>query len=293
MTTGLYSIQNTVNGKEYIGSSQNIELRWKQHRNSLRKGKHHSDHLQRAWELDGEDAFLFVIQVECEIGELLDMEQRLMNARKSANGDYGYNVSAVAGSRRGVPHSEEVRAKMREAAKSRPERTEESKLAQSELVKQLVAERGFSEEHRRKISEGLTGRFVSEETRAKFRANNLGKVISEETKAKLSLANKGKKMSEENYAKLMERSKTTNLITPEIRAKQSASRTITLAKDRADVAEIIVPLRQSGLTYKQIANKLTEDRVPTLRSRRSLAELCFKWHAAIVRAVCLEFELTE
>lgn len=120
MTIGIYSIQNTVNGKEYIGSSQNIELRWRIHRNDLRKNDHHSDHLQRAWQLDGDDAFIFKVLKECAIEDLLTEEQKIMDERKTANGDFGYNVSAVAGSRRGVKHSDEVRAKMSLKALARP-----------------------------------------------------------------------------------------------------------------------------------------------------------------------------
>jgi len=46
---GIYSILNKLNNKTYIGSSCDIERRWRHHRQNLNKGIHHCIHLQRAW----------------------------------------------------------------------------------------------------------------------------------------------------------------------------------------------------------------------------------------------------
>ena len=40
MTCGIYMIQNTINGKIYIGQSIDIELRFKSHKNKLERGNH-------------------------------------------------------------------------------------------------------------------------------------------------------------------------------------------------------------------------------------------------------------
>lgn len=42
---GVYSITNKINNKKYIGKSENIYVRWDEHRNDLDKGKHHNKHL--------------------------------------------------------------------------------------------------------------------------------------------------------------------------------------------------------------------------------------------------------
>jgi hypothetical protein len=65
----------------------------------------------------------------------------------------------------------------------------------------------FTEDHRRKISEGLKGREVSDETRKRMSLNNVGmkgKKHSEETIKKMSLVKKGKKFTKEHRRKLSE-----------------------------------------------------------------------------------------
>ena len=58
---GIYVIRNIVNDNIYIGSSVNIKKRFCQHRNSLRKNKHHNKYLQRSWNKYGEENFEFVV----------------------------------------------------------------------------------------------------------------------------------------------------------------------------------------------------------------------------------------
>ena len=42
---GVYSITTKINNKKYIGKSENIYVRWDEHRNDLDKGNHHNKHL--------------------------------------------------------------------------------------------------------------------------------------------------------------------------------------------------------------------------------------------------------
>lgn len=58
---GVYVIRNLVNDNIYIGSSVNIKKRFCQHRDGLRKNKHHNKHLQRSWNKYGEENFEFVV----------------------------------------------------------------------------------------------------------------------------------------------------------------------------------------------------------------------------------------
>jgi group I intron endonuclease len=119
MISGVYVIENNITGKVYIGSSQDVKRRWREHVAALKRGDHHSKYLQRSFDKHGHDAFLFRVLIQCDINNLLWYEQRAIDGFNSSNGKYGYNHSSVAGSRRGVRHPEEVRAKMRLAARNR------------------------------------------------------------------------------------------------------------------------------------------------------------------------------
>lgn len=58
---GIYCIENTINGKKYIGQSIHIESRWRSHKSLLKNNKHNSYWLQSDWNEFGEDAFKFYI----------------------------------------------------------------------------------------------------------------------------------------------------------------------------------------------------------------------------------------
>lgn len=94
MTCGIYKIINIVNNKFYMGSSKNIEERWAQHKRDLRRGDHHSIHLQRAWNMYGESNFQFIVFQTCEESLLFPIEQKLLNEYKPW--EVGYNVSPSA-----------------------------------------------------------------------------------------------------------------------------------------------------------------------------------------------------
>jgi len=111
---------NTINFKIYIGSSKDIYSRWYQHKNKLRSNDHHSRHLQNAWNLYGEDSFVFEIieEVKKEKDLLLEKEQYYLDFYKSYKSEIGYNVCLIAHSCLGVKRSEKTREKISQAAKA-------------------------------------------------------------------------------------------------------------------------------------------------------------------------------
>ena len=62
---GVYVILNTVNGKQYIGSTSHIIKRWGEHRSALRQKSHGNRILQNAWNKYGEAAFIFIHVEAC------------------------------------------------------------------------------------------------------------------------------------------------------------------------------------------------------------------------------------
>lgn len=73
--SGVYAIICMITLKVYIGSAMNFRKRWKTHQWQLKKGKHHSPKLQRAWDKYGTENFQFEIIEECSIENLLTKEQ--------------------------------------------------------------------------------------------------------------------------------------------------------------------------------------------------------------------------
>jgi|APSaa5957512622_1039677.scaffolds.fasta_scaffold69422_2 group I intron endonuclease len=64
--SGVYKITNNVNGKFYIGSSNNVYRRFNSHLSSLRSNSHSNEILQRSWNKYGEDNFSFAILEVCD-----------------------------------------------------------------------------------------------------------------------------------------------------------------------------------------------------------------------------------
>ena len=93
---GVYKIENSVNGKYYIGSSNNIYRRWKEHIKLLNRNNHHSPHLQFAWNKYGEKNFKFTILEECDEQILLKKEQFYIDMMNATDDSFGYNTAPFA-----------------------------------------------------------------------------------------------------------------------------------------------------------------------------------------------------
>lgn len=85
---GIYAIVNVVNGKKYIGSSADVNLRWINHKTKLNHNKHVNRILKSAWNKYGADRFVFVVLEQCSKPELLQREQHHID-----NGNPEYNIA--------------------------------------------------------------------------------------------------------------------------------------------------------------------------------------------------------
>lgn len=101
--SGIYCIENLINGKKYIGSAVDIKTRWIRHKGDLRRGNHHSLYLQRSFNKYGIELFKFEIIARCPEEYLIKLEQWFINTQKPE-----YNICKIAGSNRGIKYSEET-----------------------------------------------------------------------------------------------------------------------------------------------------------------------------------------
>lgn len=171
----IYSIRNTFNGKAYVGSAVNFLSRKRCHLNRLRYNRHHSILLQRAWEKHGEGVFEFVVLEEVvDRSNLIEREQHWIDTLRSADPAWGYNIAPKAGSRLGSKNSPEARAKM--------------VAWQSQRTPEFNA----------RVTAHLKGRKHTEATLAKMR----GQKRSDETRARMSVANRGKERSADQRARI-------------------------------------------------------------------------------------------
>lgn len=207
-TSGVYQIENQVNGKRYIGSSANIQCRRRQHLSRLRRALHSNPHLQRAFDKYGEDAFIFELLAQVAPVNLIEEEQHFLDTMQPE-----YNMMPVAGTRLGCHLSLETRRKMSEARKGERNPNYGKPLSEAtrrKLSEALSGERSpnygkhHSAEWRRKIGEAQRGRIFSEEHRRKLAEAARGRHLSLETRSKLSEAGKRRRHSTETRKKMSE-----------------------------------------------------------------------------------------
>ena len=184
--TGVYEIRNVVNSKVYVGSAKRFDLRWNTHRSFLRKGKHHSPHLQAAWNKYGEQAFEFRKLRVCSPKDMIGYEQLVIDGFKSANRLHGYNARPTAESMLGYKHTPATRAKMVLAVTGRKASPETKALLSRQRTGRKMPEwfPAFTRAHK-------TGTKHSDATKAIISAKGVGRPCSLQTrekKAKLTFA---------------------------------------------------------------------------------------------------------
>lgn len=87
----LYKITNILNGKIYIGSTNNLMYRNNYHTWHLRNNTHYNPKLQGSWNKHGEESFLLEIILECDQSVLFKYEQMYLDYYKPY-----YNISPRA-----------------------------------------------------------------------------------------------------------------------------------------------------------------------------------------------------
>jgi group I intron endonuclease len=189
-TPVIYKIINLINNKFYVGSTNNHYERFRVHRNRLRGNKHHSKHLQAAWNKYGEASFVFHVIEEIADASLLRAaedvwlsawvgKEQCYNTSKYSDSPmrglskeqtpmYGKNHSAETKQlirdarliqddpRTGKTHSEETKERIRKAKLANPSRAWLGKTRDEETRKKIGdTQRGVTKAPRRFTEEGL------------------------------------------------------------------------------------------------------------------------------------------
>lgn len=190
--SGIYVIANAITGKVYVGSASFLRSRQRTHLRLLRKGKHHSQKLQRSWDKYGHEAFVFVVveSVE-EKSNLRDREQHWIDSMNAVID--GYNILPTAGSMANFKLSEEAKRKISLSKMGR-------KMSESARAALSLANRGRkqTESQRSRHSAFMTGRKPSE---AHLDAQ-IAAIRSDEVRKKISTAGKGRVKSEQHIQRI-------------------------------------------------------------------------------------------
>jgi len=112
---GIYKIVNKATGQCYVGQSQRVKKRIKEHFRLLRQNKHTNKKLQNAYNKYGDDNFYGSIEIECQNAEELDvLENAFLNGDAWFEEKAIYNIADFAKApMRGKNHSEAAKERIR------------------------------------------------------------------------------------------------------------------------------------------------------------------------------------
>jgi len=188
--SGIYCIENLINGKKYIGQASDLYKRKNAHFLNLNNGVHPSKHLQFAFNKYGKDNFVFKVLIYCESFELTKYEQFFVDIIPNK---LLYNKCLeCVNSKKGVRTSEKTKkilSKMKKGKSFSDEAKNHMSVARMGEKNSFFG-RHHTEETKKRISE--IKKNPSEETRQKISNSNKGKHHTEEAKKKISLMTSGK-----------------------------------------------------------------------------------------------------
>jgi group I intron endonuclease len=182
---GVYKISNTLSGRYYIGYSTNINKRFTVHRSKLKQNCHDNIFLQRAYNLDGEDKFIYEIIHICDTEEeAKEIELQYLTDLTIRNIIYNLNFNNSGGDLlTHHPDKEKIRERILKS--------------QAETISKMTSEERSQKYGKFGDKNGMYGKTHTEEVK---------KMNSELKKGRVPV-NKGKKASEETRQKISENAK--------------------------------------------------------------------------------------
>jgi group I intron endonuclease len=169
----IYIITNTINAKQYIGITSDLEKRWKRHR-SANEGQL----IHKAIRKYGIDAFVFTHIADAFDAESAKMIERILIVEHNTKIPHGYNVTDGGDGTMGMAKTEEHKQKLRESNK----KTYENKELRKAIGKSISTAKLCKPSPKKGIPNGRKGIAHSLEHAVKIKES----LNTEESKAKRS-----------------------------------------------------------------------------------------------------------
>lgn len=173
MTMGIYCIENTVNGKKYVGKSKTIEHRFNSHKYNLKRGNHHNRYLQYSYNKYGKKVFIYyTLEVVDDIKLLSIKEMNWIDHLGTLDKRIGYNLLYDSPDGYVIHESTRKLRSLQNSGEMNPNFgnhwTDEQKEAMSEIAKGRHAKGIYGEEWRIKIGEASSKTWQDEEKKSRM-----------------------------------------------------------------------------------------------------------------------------
>lgn len=236
----IYSITNKINGKVYVGQSDDYERRKNHHLLSLRSNKHYIEKLQNDFNIYGEHNFEFKVLINCQIDELDFYEQYYIEQLNSFEDNGGYNLNT--GGKSGFTVSKSTKEKLSKSIKERFKNDKDyyDKIAQHNK------ELWLNENHRKQRIENMKASFTEE--RRQQISESAKKMWTEEKKELKS------KEMKEKYSNIEERQKQSEIV-KEAMSKLPKEKLSRRHISKLPVETLLDMVENRHLTQKEMAEK--------------------------------------
>lgn len=182
---GIYKITNLINGKIYVGQSNNIERRFAQHKSPYEQERFSDKPLYKAFKKYGIENFTFEIIEECIIDELDIKEIYWIKELNSLVHQNGYNITAGGNGNVGESHPKhKLTTEDIIDIRTRYNNRERCKEVE-ELYKDKIGHSGFSKIWKGETWKNIMPKVYTDENKT-FHAHNTGQKGSQNGRSKLT-----------------------------------------------------------------------------------------------------------